>query len=388
MRDTKKHFPVNWIDGMKINKTHFIATDQAAQSALCDATALFLTPIRYGVIPSSVAGEDTFNVKITLDNQNTLRVNVISCQAITQGGVRIMLPALSATGSPQETDMPSTTYQFAANGGEAAWWVVLVANPFERQPAGSPDLEENPPRFPFALPTYTLQVVSDSQFRQFEHHPYTLTIGKVGVNGNEVRVDEEYLPPCFTINAHPDLLSLLGEIDQFLGKLETRCLLIIQKIYKKNQQNDISELVQFLCDRIMLYLGQAITNLRWLMVHEQPAHLFASMATLARVLKNTIDLRAGSGKEEMLNYLSEWCDLKQGELESMLSNMATLKFNHYDMNTNISKVVYFVKITDKLFDSLSKLEFIGKRKESGIFVKEEINNPNDQQAKTRRRFFG
>ena len=29
MKDQIKHFPVNWVDGMKINKNHFIAQDCA-----------------------------------------------------------------------------------------------------------------------------------------------------------------------------------------------------------------------------------------------------------------------------------------------------------------------------------------------------------------------
>lgn len=110
---------------------------------------------------------------------------------------------------------------------------------------------------------------------------------------------------------------------------------------------------------------------------------------MARIMKNTIDLRIGSGKEEMMNYLSEWCELKQGELESMLSNLANAEFNQNDVNKNILKIVQFVKVTSRLFETLSKLEFIGKRKESGIFVKEEtIQQAAENTNKPRRRFLG
>ncbi len=388
MRDSIKHFPVNWIDGMKINKSHFIAQDDAQKDALNDVAALGLSPIRYGILPSSAGGEDTCNIKVSLDNQNNLRVSVLSCQAVTPGGVRIAIPALA--GQKDTDGVPATSFQFSPTAGEAAWWVVLVVNPFDRQPAGSPDLSENPPRYPSALPSYSVQVVSDSQYRQYTQHPYALTIGKVTVNGNAIRVEDEYIPPCISLSAHPDLLALHGELDHFLSSLELRCTQIVQKILKKSQHNEMSELVMFLCDRIMLHLGQAITQLRWMMLHESPASLISSVVSLGRVMKNTIDLRSGSGKEELMNYLSEWCELKQGELEGMLSGLANLRYDNNDINRNIRTIVQFVQVIGKLFDTLSNLEFIGKRRESGIFVKEEKAEETSslQQTKARRRFFG
>ncbi|HRI22570.1 MAG TPA: hypothetical protein PLA68_16530, partial [Panacibacter sp.] len=182
-----------------------------------------------------------------------------------------------------------------------------------------------------------------------------------------------------------------AELDQFMATLEIRCVQIVQKIFQKKQQNEISELVQFLCDRMILYLGQAITNMRWTMIHESPAELFVCIASLARVMKNAIDLRIGSGKEEMLNYLTEWCELKQGELESMLTSLANIRYDNNDINKNIQKIALFVKVTARLFETLSKLEFIGKRKDSGIFVKEErpgYTEKPQQQQQAKRRFFG
>jgi hypothetical protein len=72
----------------------------------------------------------------------------------------------------------------------------------------------------------------------------------------------------------------------------------------------------------------------------------------------------------------------------MLSNTASIRFDNNDVNKNIEKVIVFVKITSRLFETLSKLEFIGKRKESGIFVKEERTGNIQQPSQTKRRFFG
>lgn len=388
MRDQQKHFPVNWIDGMKINKNHFIEQDNAWADALQGIASQQLSPLRFGVIPASVAGEETFNIKISFDNQNSLRVSVLSCQAITSGGAFISLPAFSTVGQAETGNVLTSTFPFADSKNESTWWIFLFVHPFEKQAAGSPDLAENPPRFPNVLPSYSIQVVSDTNYRQYSGHPYSLVIGKVAVNGNDVRIEDDYIPPCISINANPDLLSLHGELDKYLADVELYCSQIVQKIFRKDQKNEISELVMFLCDRVMLYLGQAITSMRWNMVYAPPASMFATISTLSRIMKNTIDLRIGSGKEELMNYLSEWCELRQGELESMLSNLANASFNQNDINKNIEKVVQFVKVTSRLFETLSKLEFIGKRKESGIFVKEETIQQAEIANKAKRRFLG
>jgi hypothetical protein len=388
MRSQRKYYSVNWMDGMKINKDHFIAQDNAAQDALSDIATLGLSAIRYGVLPSSAAGEESYHVKIALDNQNTLKATVIGLQAVTPGGVRIAYPGLSASEAAL-----TTSFQFSPSGTESVYWIVIAVHPFERKPSGNPDSGENPPRFPYVQADYKLHVVSESQYPQYARNPFALVIGKVSVNGNNIRVEDEYIPPCIAVNASADLMGLHGELDQFLAGLELRCSQIVQKIFRKSQQNDLSELAMFLCDRIMMFIGQAITDMRWNLVYETPAKMFSTIISLARVMKNTIDLRTGSGKEELMNYLSEWCELNQGELENMLSGLANLRYEHNDINSNILPVIRFAKVTGKLFESLSNLEFIGKRKESGIFVKEEQNpnqntNNSTDQTKPKRRFFG
>jgi hypothetical protein len=388
MRDQVKHFPVNWIDGMKINKNHFISQDMAFENALSDVASLGLSPLRYGILAASTAGEDTCNIRVSIDNQNTVRVSVLSCQAITQAGIRISIPSLGVSGQQNSDGVPAASFQFPATPNEPALWIVLLVHPYEKQAAGSPDLSENPPRYPYVLPSYTIQIIGESQYRQFANHPYAIMVGKLLLNGTDIRVDDEYIPPCFTIKAHADLVSLYAELDAFFGSLELKCSQIVQKIYRKNQQNEISELVLFLCDRVLLHLAQAITSMRWFVIHESPVYLFYNIASLSRVMKNAIDMRIGSGKDEMMNYFSEWSELKQGELETLLTSLASIRYDNNDINVNIHQVIKFVKICSGLFDTLSKLEFIGKKKESGIFVKEELQGNQSDANKPRRRFFG
>ena len=47
------HYPVNWVDGMKIARRHFTETDQFVLDHLRDAVALELRADRYGLLPTT-----------------------------------------------------------------------------------------------------------------------------------------------------------------------------------------------------------------------------------------------------------------------------------------------------------------------------------------------
>lgn len=379
------YLPVNWVDGMKINKDHFVAQDRAAADLLYQSVQGGLSPICYGIMADE-SGSDSFQVSLTADNQHTLKATVLQCRALTRGGVYVEIPA---RGGDQQAAL-SATFTLSPQT-RTLFYLVLVVNPFDRQPAGDPDPEETPPRYPFTQPVYQLELADEARYRQFAGNPYALTIGRVQAEAHGITVDEEYIPPCISLHAHTDLLQLHSELDQFLGGLELRCSQIVQKIFRKSQQNDLSELALFLCDRIMLQLGQSLTEMRRTRIYESPAELFVTISSLARVMKNTIDLRIGSGKDELMNYLSEWCELNQGELETLLTSIANLPYDHNNINESIAPVIRFARVISRLFETLSNLEFIGKRKETGIFVKEEIRQTQTAEttsAKTKRRFFG
>lgn len=384
MNNSNNFYPVNWTEGMKLNKDIFIAQDNAGADHLFRLISTTLSPVRYGLLPGS-----DYDVKLAVDNQNSVRVSINKLNAITSGGVPISISALQDNLSTDGN--PSYILPLVSGASGTVYWVVLQIQPFDRIPFGNIDINESPSRYPFVKPSFQVQLVENSQLKQFVQHPYSLTIGKLTSNGNNIIIDENYLPPCISVTASQDLLGLHSELDNFLAGLEQSCSVIVQKILKKSQQNDLSDLAHFLCDRMMLFLGQAITHFRWLNTHESPAVMLSTIASLARTIKNTIDLRIGTGKEELMNYLCEWCELNQGELENMLSGMAQMRYNPIDINENINQIVDFAKTIGKLFITLSNLEFIGKRKESGLFVKEEIspiaNTPADQ-PKPKRRFFG
>ena len=387
MRDNTQYFHINWVDGMKINKNLFIAQDDAIRNDLHDLASMNLSPIRYGILPAVAPGQDTFNFNVSVDSQNTLRISLLSCQGVSSGGVSINISTMLKTGLSPTDGIPALTHYLPPTLGESAFWIVLTINPFERKPAGNLIMTESPPRFPYVLPAYSIIVVSDVQYAQFATHPFALTIGKVLVKGSGYKIDEHYIPPCISVNAHPALLQLYSDLEVFLNKLEVHCSRIIQKIFQRKQKNELSEMIQFLCDRTLIQLGQVINDFRWTTMYESPAYMLSSIAGLARIIKNTIDLYTDSGKDVLMNYFTEWCDPKQSGIENILISMVNERYDNNDINKSVITVVAFVNFIGELFHVLSNLEFIGKRKEGYVVDEKIFETPSQvQKPKTSSRF--
>jgi hypothetical protein len=372
MRNQRKYFPVNWIDGMKINKNHFIDQDNAVTDSLHDVGSLAVSPLRYGILPSSSEGEKTFSVSISVDSRDTMRIRINACHAVTSGGVRISLPDASNTANDNNKVLEGT-FPIPSANHELVSWVLLFIHPFEKQMAGTPDLAEIPPRHPYVFPVYTIKVVNENDYRQFANHPYSIPVGRVITNGSDFKNDEYYLPPCVSIESLPELVVLHGDVYKFLINMESYCMTIIQNFYKKTKPNETSKLVFFLAEKMMYCLEQAITLMKWNIKYEPPVYLFSPVANLGRVMINAIDMRIGSGKDILVSHLTKWSTkkLQQGELESILENMANEDFSNNNINKSRQKLLAFIQVMSPLFEALSKQEMPDETEKIDIIVKED-----------------
>ena len=374
MANQPQYLPVNWVDGMKINKHHFADEQNARMQEQSFATGAHITAVNYGLLPP-VAGEHSpINLYINLDNQQQVNVNLLYCRAITPGGYVIHIEQETGNDSVDVSEKISgLSVPFAQLKGKAnTYFVVLAVNPYKRIPAGNAAPDEQPPRIPYTMPHYSLSILAEDNLQNKKPGLFQLVIGKFYINEQNIEVDENYIPPCVTSSSHPELIDVFAGMESFISKMELYSTQILQKIILKKQQNELAQIVQVICQNMLQYTNSHAMVYRWSMLHEPPLHMLSVVASMARVLKNTLDQYVGSGKEELINYFMEWCDLNQGELENLITNLTTHKYVHEDINATVEITAAFTKSISSLFHNLSRLEYIGKKKDANIFVKEEM----------------
>ncbi len=373
---------VNWIDGMKINKDHFIEMENAVLAMLKKSEQKNITPNSFGLLPKYSDQDESIDLTISVDGQSTIEVVLNSCRAITLGGYQIDIS--SDTTNLLEGTGYILKHQYTINKDETEWFIVLTVNPFKRVPVGNADPEEEPPRHPNVISEYKLDILPKSEITNQELGLHHITIGKVILEDGKPTVDQDFIPPCRSIQSHPDLIFTYNEVGAFLNQIEAFSIHIIQKIHQKKQKNDLAQRALSLSKQVMHYLNATISEYRFKDKYEPPVMMISKLVNLARVIKSNLDIYVGTGKEDFLNYLTDWCDLNQGAFENVLVDTIELEYVHTDINAALVKVSSFTKLMLSLFKKLNELDYIGKKSDSGIFVKEEV--VENTEVKGRRSF--
>lgn len=375
------HHPVNFIDGMKINKRYFIDIQNFVIDSVRDSIGVHTSMLTYGLLPTN----EPVRINLSVDAHKYLRVRIEECHGITPNGSRIEI----STNTEQNTTSLSCPeiVKEIKEGEEASLLACLSVNPFKRIPCGEPDPEENPPRDPYTEPEYYLSLVKEEELRKVMGiGGHYLIVGKIWVGGISFRLDESYIPPCVSVASCKRLRELYSEIDRFYGQMEIYAVQIAQKIHTKNQTNPLATIIEQMTDRILYYLATEINCFRWLTLYSIPAEMLVSVVGFARVLKNFIDVRSGVGKEELLNYFSDWCNVSQGEFETVFSEVINAEYNHNQIETSVVRVEQFMKTLEDLFAILNRLDYIGKKRDGSIFVSEVTNDKSYLQPQRNKTF--
>jgi hypothetical protein len=386
MQKSKTYLPVNWVDGMKINKTHFVAERNALQQQIVLSGGSHISDINYGLLPMVAQEHEAFNVSISLDNQQYVQVRLVNCRAITPGGAFININDGSFTDDDTAAKIPDLSVPYEdLKTKSTVFFVVLSVNIYDRVGAGNAEENEIPPRLPHAVPQYNLSLLPEEELNEKKPWMYQLTLSKILLQDGKLEVDESYIPPCTSASSHTELTDIYYGLEEFMSKMELYSVQINQKIQQKKQTNDLAIIVQRVCDNIIQYQTTHLTHLKWMALHEMPAVMLSHPAAMARLIKNTLDIYVNSGKEELMNYFAEWCDVNQAKLETVITDLCNHKYLHEDINAGVVRVEEFTKIISSLFYKLSKLDYIGKKRDANIFVKEEIVDENTAESNLKKR---
>ncbi len=378
----KNHYRVNWVDGMKINKNHFIEMENSVLEIVRHSDQKNCTPVNFGLLPEISEENKSIDITISVDGQETIDVVLNSCRAITLGGYQIDITKNTKFLLEQSGHILKKQYSIDAE--EKEWFIVIQVNPFKRVPVGNADPQEEPPRHPFVFSEYSLDILPKSDTSKNEFGLHHLTIGKIMLEDGKPTVDADFIPPCRSIQSHSDLKFTYHEVGTFLNHMEAFSLHIIQKIHQKKQSNELAKMALYLAEQVMHHLNANISEFRFKDKHEPPIMMISKIVNLARVIKSSLDIFAGTGKENFLNYLTDWCDLNQGAFENVLVETIEMEYVHNDINASLLKVSSFTKLMLSLFKKLNELDFIGKKADTGIFVKEEV--VENTEVKGRRSF--
>ena len=155
-----KYAPINWQDGMKIHKDHFVGMENAFLEQLQLQEKIDLNDTNFGLIS---IGNNKSSLEITHKiDDHALSISLASCKAITPGGALIWIEDPNQV----EAFLMERARLNEELSKSKSLFVILICNPFDRIPSGNPDPEEVPLRRPFSRPSYRVEISHTGQESQ------------------------------------------------------------------------------------------------------------------------------------------------------------------------------------------------------------------------------
>ncbi|MET7030321.1 hypothetical protein [Sediminicola luteus] len=369
MVEKHRMYSVNWIDGMKINKDHFISMENAMIYRQHVINKSLITPYNFGILPG-FNGESALEISFEVNAHNHVDIKVNRCMAITSGGFIMDLDTETSEFSDFQISLNNFDVQ-TAEGHSGVFYIMLKILPYARMPIGNADPKENPPRHPYVIPEYSVSIIPVEQMNKAGFGDFYQVIGKLHIKENVPQLDKHYIPPCSKVSSDSRLLKMESDLLSYFSKLELDIMVIIRKIHMKEHKSPLATSVLLFADEIATFQGLQITKQRLYLKHSPPVALFEAVSQFARLMRNTLDTLTPETKEKMINYFSDWCNLKQGELEKLILDTVNFDYNHYEIAAVMSKLMTFMQTMSLLFETVSHLDYVGKRRDTNIYIKEE-----------------
>lgn len=365
MFDPIKYGYVNWADGMKISQAHFHQLQSAIEARVKDSRATGLRNDNFGLIPSDT---NALDFEFRVDDAANLKIKVRQCRAISPAGDRIEIIANSSNSSHQnfEKTVKLDKSVLETNGD---FYITLRANSDEPHLYGEPDQEESPARMPYferALDVEIVQVTGVNK-KVFKN---SAVIAQFKVENGNISEDVNYIPPCSSMASHRDLSEFAFKYAQFLGDLETDLFKINKNVSSKDQLTNLAQSVADLTRNLIQSIQQEIDFIRMFSEYSTPSVFVLNAKKIARTIKNAIELNSNEKKEELLNYVQEVIDISPGEYTAINAKVLDLEYDHYNVRDALQVILQFCKINGKLISEWGNLDYIGKKKKTGIFVGE------------------
>lgn len=376
---------VNWVDGMKISRQHFIDTDHYHTDQVRRAGAALLTPMNYGLLlPKD--GNDPLEIQVLGDAGNQIRVKLNRCQAISPDGS--VLDVEETDDLKLDTSLAGILEQYRLPMTQnVEIYMILSVSMFERQPTGTPPESEIPVRHPYTLPLYRVSLVPSELINIDQWGGPGLIIGKLAYSNSELRVLHDFVPASCAVRSHKNLREWHSRWTGYLNDIEMYSFRILQKIKTKSQKSTLSDSVQMMVERLVSTMTIVNIGFQRLAPFEPPVQMVTAMSQAAQAIRVSLECLTDREKEELLGYLAEWADDSPGSIEKHLLSVIQAPYNHNDILPCLRIIDSFYSMWTALFLKLSQLEFIGKRKGQQVFIIESpVHEPPVQPEKTKSRW--
>jgi hypothetical protein len=358
---------INWTDGMKISQSHLHQLQGAVEEKFKDANALAMDKDGFGILPFGHDGKKPLDFMLRVEGQSAVQVEIIQARGLTAAGERIEILSTARHGG-KESLTGRVELDKASMVNQKAYFVAIAIVAGEMKPFGTPDPNETPPRLPFVEPSLSIQLLPEGTHTDLYRNG--LVIGRLTVENAALVADDGYIPPAMAMRSHEALQEFSFKYVQFLQEIEQNAFEIMRNLGRKDTLTALAHSVGEFARAVIEAIQREYDLVEMYGEYMHPARFLLNAKQLARTIKNAIDLMNNEAKEELLLYFQDVIELGPAEYQSVNARVVSARYDHFALRNTLQVILEFCKVNGKLMSELSNLDYIGKKKKTGIFVGE------------------
>lgn len=352
MLPEKRNHAINWIDGMKLNKDHFVGLDNWIIDGLRDNASMQITDFNYGLLEGTGEIDSSLKLMVNIDQNNQINIKLTDCRAITKGGIRIEITSQNIQSLQYPLDKLSLDFNIS-EGSNEMFDIILAVFPDKRITVGQPTENEIPFRHPFVMPEYRLNAVPTKQVDSSQMWKNHITIGKFQVVAREVHFITEYIPPCTRVDANPSLLEYFLKFENIVEKISNALAEYLRK--NRTSQIKLENNLTYVIEKIIYYLTVNLSQYKLILKSQAPIYFIEFFIRFARLFKSALSWLSEYDREEVMNHLSHWVSSR--DLDNAAFELMNLEYDHQDIYASVLKVENYLTLVHDLFE---KMMFSGK----------------------------
>ena len=213
------------VSGMHFNSARFHELYNWINAVQMDSIAALMRPNGFGLLYVEKA---TPNFRLELNGEE---IQLFKCFAVTENG---SLVALS------EENEPALVFNCSKLTSLGVYDIMIAVDSENRSPVGMAAAEEIPLRQPFSIPKYQFDVFAQGG-KEVRAFPTAIKIGELIKEEQGAKLNEDYIPPCAHVGAHPLMLKKFNEYKLQIEKLK-ECLIHVSKLTRTKNDPDIFNL--------------------------------------------------------------------------------------------------------------------------------------------------
>lgn len=375
-----KNYPINWTDGVRINKQHFLGHYYNMVETQKNIYLSSLNDFNYGVGEQIEGNIKNIEIETVKNSDASIIVKLKSCNAITRSGFHIIYyEGLYGDHVPMLTFQPSDMIDMSKQN----LYIVVSVSPYSLVPVGEPDPDAIPLHHPYALPKIELSVISEHQANLSFLKNNFLVIGRLTIQKNSLSINADYIPPVQKICYYERLANFMTSLIKSLQHIKEYGLLVYRKNTINNKTNTLAKNTFLLCEDFNRFHNQYIFYLEHIVSQESPIHIARTISVLANYLSTSLNLMKERERESLLQYYYEWSNIKPSEITQIIGKIISINYNHLDIEQSILDISEFIAILERLFKKMSELEYIGLTRENIVVG---ADNENERRVNTKSRW--